>query len=351
MFPESVFERLILHEGGIHGTLRGLDVVVHYGDWTSEYNAIKRSAGLVWSGPTTQIEITGADRAALLNRLCTNKLDELRPGEGRETFLTDPKGRVLAHATVFAGAESWVLRTVAGAAEKILAHLDFYVIRDDVQFHDRSNEWSELLLAGASVPALLALCTTAELPHNLLAHRDAELGDWKVSLRCAETEIVPAFWLSMSNDALMDVWQTLRKAGAAACGTQAMEAVRIEAGWPVYGEDIGPENLPQEVGRNAQAICFTKGCYLGQETVARIDSRGHVNKLLVGLKFDTLAVFAAGDRLRVAGETIGEVTSSAIAPDVGAAVALGYVRRGFERPGTRLDGPQGAATVVALPMK
>ncbi len=324
---------------------------MHYGDWTSEYAALKRAAGLVWLGHTTQIEVTGADRAALLHRLCTNKVDGLQPGEGREAFLTDPKGHLLAHLTLFARPGSLLLRTAPGQAEKIMAHLEFYVIRDDVHLHDRSGEWSELLLAGQSAAGRLAGCTTGELPRDLLAHREVELAGRMVSVRCAQTELNPVFWLSMPNDAAAEVWQVLRKAGAVACGRLALEAVRIEAGWPIYGQDIGPANLPQEVGRNAQAISFTKGCYLGQETVARIDSHGHVNKLLVGLKFDAAEVPAAGDELSSGGQKVGEITSAAAAPDFGTAIALGYVRRGFEQPGTRLDGPRGAATVVALPMK
>jgi folate-binding protein YgfZ len=351
MSPETTLDQWVQLEGGTLGLLRGQEIILHYGDWTAEYAALKRAAGLVWLGHSTQIEITGADRAAFLNRLCTNKLDGLRPGEGRETFLTDPKGHLLAHVTVFARSGSVVLRTVPGEAEKIMAHLDFYVIRDDVQLHDRSVEWSELLLAGPSAAIRLAGCTTAEPPRDLLAHRELELAGRMVSVRCAETELTPVFWLSMPSDAAAAVWQLLRKTGAAACGRQALEAVRIESGWPTYGQDIGPANLPQEVGRNAQAICFTKGCYLGQETVARIDSHGHVNKRLVGLKFDAAEAPAAGDALSSGSQTVGEVTSAAVAPDFGAAIALGYVRRGFDQPGTRLDGPRGPATVVALPMK
>jgi len=342
---------LIQLEGGTLGSLRGLDVVLHYGDWIAEYASLKKGAGLVWLGPVTQIEITGADRAALLHRLCTNKIVGLSPGEGCEAFLTDPKGHVLAHVAVFARPESLVLRTVPGEAEKILAHLEFYVIRDDVQLHDRSGEWSELLLAGQSAAERLAGLTTAELPRDLLAHRELELAGRMVSVRRAPDELIPVFWLSMPSDAAVEIWQLLRKAGAAACGRQALEALRIEAGWPIYGQDIGPANLPQEVNRNAQAISFTKGCYLGQETVARIDAHGHVNKVLVGLKFDAAALPAAGDGLSSEGQRVGEVTSSAVAPDFGTAIALGYVRRGFEQPGTRLDGPRGSATVAALPMK
>jgi folate-binding protein YgfZ len=350
MSPVSALEQLVQLERGVQGPLYGHDVVLHYGDWAAEYAALKRRAGLVWLGPSAQIEITGRDRAALVHRLCTNIIVGLRPGEGREAFLPDPKGRVVAHVAIFAGPRSLVLRTAAGEAAKIVAHVEHYVIRDDVRLYDRSAEWSELLLSGQDAADLLAGCTTAELPRDLLAHHEVELAGRPVSLRRAPFELLPAFWLSLPSDAAAEVWQLLRQAGAVACGRQSLDALRIESGWPIDGQDIGPINLPQEVGRSAQAISFTKGCYLGQETVARIDSQGHVNRRLVGLRFDAGELPAVGDPFSAAGQRVGQITSVALAPDYGAAVALGYVQRGFELPGTRLEGLRGAATVVELPM-
>jgi folate-binding protein YgfZ len=338
-------------EGGTPGLFRGHSVVLDYGDWIAEYVALKRSAGVVCLGHIPQIEIAGPDRATFLNRLCTNKIDGLGPGEGRETFLTDAKGHVLAHAAVLTRSESLCLRAVGSEAGKIIAHLDFYLVRDNVTLCDRSGEWLELLLAGPDAIRLLGQLTSTEIPQSRLAHRDVELVGQPVSVRCLQTGSAPIFVLSLPDNRAADAWHALRKAGAAACGHQALETLRIEAGWPIYGQDIGPANLPQEVGRDAQAISFTKGCYLGQETVARLDSRGHVNKVLVGLKFAAAEVPARGDELANAGQRVGEVTSAGFSPDFGAAIGLGYVRRGFEQPGTQLDGLQGLATVVAVPMK
>jgi folate-binding protein YgfZ len=148
-----------------------------------------------------------------------------------------------------------------------------------------------------------------------------------------------------------EVARALYDAGAAPCGAAAVEVVRIEAGVPLYGADITEDNLPQEVNRNDQAISFTKGCYLGQETVARIDALGHVNRTLVGLKFTRGAAPDPGCEL-TAGETaVGRVTSVAFSPRLGAAVALGYVRQGHNQPGARLASVCGEAEVVALPMR
>jgi folate-binding protein YgfZ len=138
----------------------------------------------------------------------------------------------------------------------------------------------------------------------------------------------------------------LRGAGAIECGPAAIDAFRIEAGMPLYGRDITIENLPQEVNRNAQAISFTKGCYLGQETVARIDALGHVNRLLVGVRIAGKQVPSDGAELTIDGKAVGHVTSAAFSPRLGKAVALAYVRTTSAKPGTRLQSAAGEAEVV-----
>jgi folate-binding protein YgfZ len=147
------------------------------------------------------------------------------------------------------------------------------------------------------------------------------------------------------------VLSALESAGAIRCGAAAVQAARIESGIPLYGVDITEDNLPQEIDRNAHAISFTKGCYLGQETVARIDALGHVNRTLVGLRFTGNAIPEPGCELK-AGETIvGRVTSAAWSPSHGGAIALGYVRQGHNQPGARLDSTAREAEVVSLPMR
>jgi folate-binding protein YgfZ len=141
--------------------------------------------------------------------------------------------------------------------------------------------------------------------------------------------------------------ERLLEAGAVNCDAAAFDAVRIEAGWPLFGRDITPENLPQEVDRDAYAISFKKGCYLGQETVARIDAMGHVNRKLRRLKFAGDAAPAPGTALLAGDKHVGEVTSAAISPNFGAPLALGYVRRGHNEPGTRLISSAGEVEVLA----
>jgi hypothetical protein len=143
----------------------------------------------------------------------------------------------------------------------------------------------------------------------------------------------------------------LIEAGAVACGDESFEAARVEWGFPLFARDISDKNLPQEVARDPLAISFVKGCYLGQETVARIDALGHVNKTLVGIRFDGQAIPEPLAALEADGQSVGHVTSAVFSPRMAAPLALGYVRRGNNVAGSRLNSPVGEAEVVALPVR
>jgi folate-binding protein YgfZ len=125
---------------------------------------------------------------------------------------------------------------------------------------------------------------------------------------------------------------------------------RLEAGFPWYGQDISEENLAPEVGRDPQAISYVKGCYLGQETIARIDALGHVNRMLVGVGFETADAPSPGTELFCDGKGVGRVTSAAFSPKLQAALALAYVRRGHHEPGSQLSSAIGRVGVVRLPL-
>jgi folate-binding protein YgfZ len=149
---------------------------------------------------------------------------------------------------------------------------------------------------------------------------------------------------------IRDIVRGLVAKGFVLASSQAFESARIEAGMPRYGVDFNEENLPQEVGRDSEAISFTKGCYLGQETVARIDALGHVNQRLAGVRFFGSEVPAADTELTREGRIVGSVTSAAFSPKLGAPIALAMVRREANSPGTRLNSPAGECEVVALPV-
>ncbi|MBI3462406.1 MAG: aminomethyl transferase family protein, partial [Planctomycetes bacterium] len=367
-----------------------------FGSLDREYEAARESAGLIDLSHRTKLELTGRDRASFLHNLCTNDIKALAAGRGYEALITSVQAKVLGHVYVFASPESLVLDTAPGQAERLLGHFDRYRIREDVRWQDRSAEWAEVLLSGAGARQLLEspcaetstgfaargptnvsplvspppqpsptggegvvlgqpqeeTASAPSLPQEVLQHRRVALGETEAWVRRVDWTGVPGYLLVCRAAQGSQLAQALFDAGAVPVGRGAFEVLRIEAGTPLYGRDITDDNLPQDVGRNAQAISFTKGCYLGQETVARIDAYGHVNRQLVGLKLDAPEVPPPRAGIFRDGKNVGQITSSSRSPRLGS-IALAYVRRGNEAPGTRLevqwDGRALAAGVSKLP--
>lgn len=317
---------------------------------SAEYEALRRGAGLVDLAGRTLAELTGGDRATFLHNLCTGDIRRLEAGEGCEAFVTSVQGKVLEYLSVFAGAESLTVETVPGQAERLLTHFDRYIIREDVQLHDRSDEWHQWLLGGAQAAGLLAPLAQNPLPEGRLAHAPSILSGVPAVVRRVDWTGPECFLLQTSAADAGPLGERLLAAGAVSCGAEALETARIEAGTPWYGRDIDETNLPQEVARDDRAISFTKGCYLGQETVARIDALGHVNKTLCGLRFAGSEVPPPGLEINGLEKLLAVVTSATWSPALDAPLALAYVRRGHNEVGKRLDTPLGKAEVIRLPV-
>ncbi len=331
-----------------------MDDAITSGALDAEVEALLDGAGVADLSARTQIEVTGTDRASFLHNLSTNEIRKLKPGGGCEAFFCDARGHIQAHVYIFCREQSLVIDSVPGAAGVLMPHLDRYLIREDVQLTDRSGEWCELLLAGPNSGELLARLTGINLATlgGRVATFEASLANLHVQIRRFDFAGPHSFAIVGANGVRDGIWIALRALGATPCGDQAVEAMRIAAGSPLFGVDITSRNLPQEVARDERTISFVKGCYLGQETVARIDALGHVNRLLCGLRFSDPRLgdlpAAAGMALTVGGQSVGEITSAAQSTRLGQ-VGLGYVRREHAAPGSRLDSPAGAVEVAALP--
>jgi len=306
------------------------------GDRKAEYHAARTAAAVFDLGGWMQLEVSGSDRAKFLHNFCTNDVRGLAPGHGCEAFVTNLQGKVLAHLFIYARHDTLELMAVPGCAERVIAHLSRFQIREDVAFHDRTAEQGLFLVAGPQ--AAIALTNAGESVQ--------ELG--RGSLRCAEAAAadgtlyrndflgLPGFLIASPTAKSSDWSARLADAGAVEAGVAAFEALRIEAGFPLYGVDASDANLAQELSRTAQAISFSKGCYLGQEPIARIDAMGHVNQQLRGIRFREVPSPAAGAEIFTTDaepRQIGHITSAAISPETGLPVALGYLKRHFDTPG------------------
>lgn len=304
--------------------------------WIQTEGIVCDRSDLIW------IELTGRDRAKFLHNFCTQEIRGLVAGQGAEAFVTTIQGKVLAHIHVFVGEDSLWLTTVDVTREALLAHLDKYLITEEVEFHDRSASHTTLFVTGPDADDRLAglgVGASSLGDHNhfwtdALAPTGANSPAAKVHVARVDLLGQPGYLLCVEKASASQVARHLAASGLHPVGDLAFEAARIEACYPWFGRDITDANLAQEVQRTKRAICFTKGCYLGQEPIARIDALGHVNQILRGVRIKQGPLPEPGSPLFAGGDKpVGKITSAAISFSDDLPVALAYVRRGSERPG------------------
>jgi folate-binding protein YgfZ len=238
-------------------------------------------------------------------------------------------------------------------SEAVLKHLDRYLISEQVELTDELSDFAQFHLAGPHAGRVLeSACGGTLRSLSLFEHTCQQTAEASCQIRRHDPLALPGFDIIVPSGQAGRAWRALIKEGAKPAGWLAYEIRRVEAGTPVYGVDIDENNLPQEVGRTEQAVSFTKGCYIGQETIARIRTYGHVNRLLVGLRLSDCRAVPRGSKLMREGKEVGQVTSSVQSPRLGP-IAMGYVRRGSQDSGTHLEvvahEKLGSAEVASLP--
>jgi folate-binding protein YgfZ len=344
--------RLLEQPEHIHGRLEACPTKTMNptAEFLADYQALTAGCGFA-ELPRSVIEVRGNDRTQFVHSFCTNDVKKLAPGRGCEAFITNHQGKTVGHVFIFCEPERLVIGTVAGQAAALIAHFDRFVISEDVTFRDLSEQVQIVLIAGSEAAGTLRSLAGAAPPTEVLGFTHPQIAGSPCTLFRVPYTGEHSFLIRSNSADAPKVRGALESAGARLCQADAVEAVRIESGFPYFSRDISDANLPQEVNRDKQAISFTKGCYLGQETVARIDALGHVNRLLVGLRFSATEVPPAGTPLQAAGKESGHITSSCWSPSLDAPLALAYVRRAQSKPGTRLESPAGACEVTALPVR
>ena len=310
------------------------------------YQQAQRSAGFCRGLGATLIELSGEDRVSFLHNLCTADIKGLKVGEGCELFFTDVKGRTIGFGYVFASDHSLLLSTAADQAKILLPHLNRYQIREDVQCLDHSRKWQQWALCGPKAESLCEEILGLKIDSGNLCFAQTT---WEnIGLRCCRTDVfgLPGFLLQIESETADSLAEAL--AGEASeCDVAIFDFLRIRAGSPVFSQDVSPKNFPQEIDRDARAISFNKGCYLGQETIARIDAMGQVHRLLRQLAVsDADPLPVAGDSLTAAGKSAGHFTSVGRNPEDGQIVALGLLRRAYAEPGFEIAFNSGTVKVV-----
>jgi tRNA-modifying protein YgfZ len=322
-------------------------------------HSVHAGVSLIDRSDRARIEVSGPDRAKFLHNLTTNEVKRLAPGRGCEAFVTSPQGKTIGYVVMLAAEDRIIVRSDPGGMELALPHFRKYGIFDDVVIEDLSDATFELHLFGSGVEELVRRAG-GPLPEGAdYVHVVAELGGRPVRLVRESPAGIPGLTVIGARADAAAVVAALKGAGGDhldVAEPSAFEVLRIEAGTPVFGKDVTEKNLPQEFARDDRAISFVKGCYLGQETVARIDAVGHVNQVLKGLAFEPgSACPTPGSALEADGKRVGAITSAIDSPWRGHPVALGLIRTGHANAGTVLqvagDGAGGpvVATVHDLP--
>jgi len=317
----------------------------------SQLKALLQNTGLSSLHRTGWIRVTGEDRVRWLNGMVTNSIQQLRPGEGTYNFLLSVQGRIQGDATIFARADDLLLETSSSQISTLATLLDRFIIMDDVELADISSTRSGLLIAGPKAASLLQQIGLATDNLEPLTMRSLSWNNAEVDILHAYSPLVSRYELWADEATTTKLASTLQTAGATPCEDQSLEWLRILEGTPLIGTDIRDRELPQETGQT-RALHFAKGCYLGQEIVERIRSRGNVHRTFSGFRLDG-DLPATGATLEADGKQMGELTSVAAIPlpDEAQAVhfGLGYIRREALDRGLPITYSGGIAQPVSLP--
>ncbi len=308
--------------------------------------ALLSRAGVTGLGPDSDgggwIAVTGEDRVRWLNGMVTNSVQALTPGEGAYSFLLSAQGRIQGDTTIWAEADRLLLQTSAAQVEPLMTLLDRFIIMDDVELADLTPEAHGLLVAGPNAVETLASAGLATRSSKLLKRQTVIWQGQGFVLVNAYSPLVPRFEV-WSNDAgsIAALQASLLAAGAAGCSQADVELLRIAEGTPRFGVDLRDRDLPQETAQT-RALHFNKGCYLGQEIVERIRSRGNVHRTFTRFALHGDAP-APGTPLMVEDKPVGELTSIASTLINGQRLALGFVRREALERGSPLTYTGGTA--------
>jgi folate-binding protein YgfZ len=348
--PEAIARTSAL--APLHGRLAqefeqvgGVAIPVHYGDPEAEYRALREGCGLLDRSWAASLELTGSDCVRFLHGFVTCEVQGVESGSGTYGFLTSQQGRILSDLVLLRLEDRLWLELPPGLGGKVKAHLEKYRIVEQLEILELDS-LTLLSLIGPHAEQILAPAAT--LPQGSWHHAMCELADHEVRVSRDPRLGVPAFSLWLPAEGAVAVVERLLESGRSSrpmpVGVEAFEQLRIESGMPRFGHDFHSDHLPQETGIEA-AVSYSKGCYLGQEVVARVHYRGQAQRILRGLLFSGSETPAPGTPLLYEGREAGVVGSAAFSPVLRRPAGLSVLHRRAAEPGThlRLNGERGAA--------
>jgi aminomethyltransferase len=345
--------------GATFGDAAGWEMPLHYGNAEAEHAAVRHGAGIADLSHRGRLRITGDDRVNWLQSVISNDILPLKPGQGLYSSFLTHKGKMLTYFRVYAQAESLMLEDVGEIGDTTFQALrKFLLYGTKAKMENCADTWGLLLISGPNTPD----CIKAALGADVSGLRPLSFvtqdvsGQQALLLRTEETGEIDIEVL-IPADGVAAIWERLLSAGQPMglkpFGTEAREMLRMEAGLPKAGPDLNDDIVPPEANLEGKAFSLSKGCYPGQEVVARMDTYGSVRRRLVGLALKDPVVPAKGAKLFSGDREVGWISSAVHAPSLNRIIALGFPLRDFSNPGTALtvdiDGQRHDATVQQLP--
>jgi folate-binding protein YgfZ len=319
-----------------------------------EFQALRGGCAVLDLSWRAKLVLTGEDRTRWLNGMVTNNTQDLPLNQGNYSFVLNPQGRIQGDLVTYNRGDFYLVAADLDQVNRIREFFDRHIIMDDVEVTDISDKLASIAVAG---PDALKVLSRAGIALPELQPYQVHDFLWNgIGLTAAAGPALVAsveLWMHPDNVALL--WDSVLAAGAVPAGTHAWEWLRISLGIPRFGVDIRDRDLPQETGQQ-HALNFSKGCYVGQEIVERIHSRGNVHRIFAGFRVRG-AVPQPGAKVQLDSKEVGEITSVASIPALspedpensGMTLALGYIRREAASAGTEVKIGQDAASVESLP--
>lgn len=318
----------------------GWNLVAYFTDAVSENRAVRENVGIADLSHQGRLRLTGEDRAKFLHRIISNDVESLSAGQGNYAMLLTHRGKIIADMNVHVLEDAIGINTAPETTESLFEELDKYIIADDVELSVLTAETGTIAVYGPKSPKLVQSVLgitdlgTLAVHHNRFCDVDNQ---WIICVRTDTTGEI-GYNLYTSDDALARLWERLMTEGKSVqpIGWDALESLRIEAGTPRYGTELTDTVIPLEAELE-HAINFEKGCYIGQEIVARMKYRGHPNRLLRGLEIHEANVPAQHDQIFSNEKEVGWITSAAYSPTLEKPIALGYVRTAVAEAGSQVQ--------------
>ena len=347
--PKSPLYDSLAASGAQMGEYSGVETASVFTGVEREFRELSSGCAIYDLGWRAKVVITGEDRVRWLNGMVTNNIKDLARDRGNYNFVLNPQGRILGDLYAYNRGDYILIDTERSQVKNLLKLFEHFIIMDDVQVSDKSDALTAIGIQGPRAADILARVGISDPDLEPMQVADANWHGIGITIgRMASTEFKTCeIWVAEEN--IANLWKALTRSGATPVGSEALEKFRVSLGFPKYGTDIRDRDLPQETEQQ-HALNFTKGCYVGQEIVERIRSRGNVHKTFHGFVLEG-EFPGRGTKLEADGKEVGEITSVNRIPTKNGdrPVALGYIRRETLERGAKITYSGGEAKPVEVP--